>query len=76
MPTAPTGPALNTGIAALDPGSNTPLGETLFQLYTYFMSRSAIATNRPLGADGTDAVPGLRLQHERSRLRRPSRPIR
>jgi type IV pilus assembly protein PilY1 len=49
--------ALNTGIQSLDPSGNTPLGETLFQLYTYFMSRSSTTTNRPLGQDGLTRFP-------------------
>jgi type IV pilus assembly protein PilY1 len=49
--------ALETSIAALDPQTNTPLAETLFKLYTYFMSRSATASNRPLGADNATRFP-------------------
>jgi type IV pilus assembly protein PilY1 len=49
--------ALNAGITSLDPSGNTPLGETLFQLYTYFMSRSATATNRPLGQNLSTRFP-------------------
>jgi hypothetical protein len=49
--------SLNTGITALDPSGNTPLGETLFQLYTYFMSRSSTTSTRPLGQDGSTRFP-------------------
>ncbi len=41
---------LDTAISALEGESWTPLGETLFQIYTYFMSRTA--TNRPTGVNG------------------------
>jgi type IV pilus assembly protein PilY1 len=37
------------------PDSHTPVGETLFQAYTYFMSRTA--ADRPKGADGTTVFP-------------------
>jgi len=49
--------ALENSIAALDPQTNTPLGESLFKLYTYFLSRSSTASNRPLGADGLTRFP-------------------
>ena len=71
--------ALNSGIASLDPDGNTPLGETLFQLYTYFMSRSATASNRPLGQDGSTRFPAYSVQHRRTTSRatpRRSRPTR
>jgi type IV pilus assembly protein PilY1 len=46
---------LKTAITGLDGESWTPLGEGLFQLYTYFMSRST--ANIPLGADGVTKFP-------------------
>lgn len=49
--------ALNTAIDALDAETSTPLAETLFKLYTFFMSRSSTSTNRPLGADNTTRFP-------------------
>jgi type IV pilus assembly protein PilY1 len=39
----------------VDPGSNSPLGEGLFQLYTYFMSRTT--ADIPLGQDGITRFP-------------------
>jgi len=42
---------MDAAINALEGESWTPLGETLFTLYTYFMSRSA--TDRPAGLNGT-----------------------
>ncbi len=41
---------LDAAINVLEGETWTPLGETLFQLYTYFMSRTA--TNRPHGVNG------------------------
>lgn len=41
---------LDRAINVLEGESWTPLGETLFQLYTYFMSRNA--ANRPRGVNG------------------------
>jgi type IV pilus assembly protein PilY1 len=41
---------LDYAINALEGETWTPLGETLFQLYTYFMSRDA--TERPVGVNG------------------------
>ena len=67
--------ALNNGITALDPGSNTPLGETLFQLYTYFMSRSATPTTRPLGVNGTTRFPAYGYTPRADAPRRRHRPI-
>lgn len=42
---------IDVAINALEGESWTPLGESLFTLYTYFMSRSA--SNRPAGLNGT-----------------------
>jgi Tfp pilus tip-associated adhesin PilY1 len=39
--------ALDNAITALDAETSTPLGETLFKIYTYFMSRTA--SERPFG---------------------------
>lgn len=54
--TVPVGPydaaqrtALANEIYALDPQTNTPLSETLFKLYTYFMHRTD-SNQRPAGA--------------------------
>lgn len=47
---------LNFAIDALEGESWTPLGESLFQLYTYFMSRTA--ADRPLGVNGATTFPG------------------
>jgi type IV pilus assembly protein PilY1 len=44
--------ALNSVVA----NSWTPLGESLFQAYTYFMSRDS--SDRPFGKDGTTRFPG------------------
>jgi len=46
---------IDAAINSLEGESWTPLGETLFSIYTYFMSRTA--GNRPLGLNGT-AFPG------------------
>lgn len=46
---------LNSAIDAVDAETATPLGETLFKLYTYFMSRTS--SHRPYGADGTTRFP-------------------
>jgi len=43
--------AIDNAIAALDAGPLTPLGETLFKLYTYFMPRSPAA--RPTGRNSS-----------------------
>jgi len=48
--------ALEDTIDDLRPEAWTPLGETLFQLYTYFMSRGS-DSDRPLGADGSTRFP-------------------
>jgi type IV pilus assembly protein PilY1 len=42
---------LTPAIQQLEGETWTPLGETLFQIYTYFMSRTA--SNRPKGVNGT-----------------------
>lgn len=47
--------ALNTAIDALDAETSTPLGETLFKLYTFFMSRTT--SDRPFGVNGTTRFP-------------------
>jgi hypothetical protein len=44
---------LETAVDALDAGGSTPLAETLFQLYTYFMERGD-PVDRPVGLDGTE----------------------
>jgi type IV pilus assembly protein PilY1 len=44
------GAHLDTGIDSLEGVTWTPLGESLFQLYTYFMSRTA--ADRPTGVGG------------------------
>jgi type IV pilus assembly protein PilY1 len=48
---------IDLAINALEGESWTPLGETLFTLYTYFMARGSTATNRPLGVNGTTRFP-------------------
>jgi len=47
--------ALNNAIGALDAQTSTPLGETLFKLYTYFMSRTL--ADRPYGKNGSTRFP-------------------
>lgn len=47
--------ALNTAIQNLDPDTWTPLGETLFQIYTYFMDRDD--GDRPKGKDASTRFP-------------------
>ena len=47
---------LDAGIDSLEGITWTPLGESLFQLYTYFMSRST--NERPFGANGSTRFPG------------------
>ena len=46
---------LEDAIEAMDANTWTPLGETLFQVYTYFMSRTS--ADRPEGKDGTTKFP-------------------
>jgi len=46
---------LKSAIVGLDGESMTPLGEGLFQIYTYFMSRTD--ANRPFGKDGVTRFP-------------------
>ena len=53
--TATNATALDNAIDALDAETSTPLAETLFKLYTYFMSRTA--ADRPFGKDGTTRFP-------------------
>jgi len=48
--------ALEDDIDDLRPEAWTPLGETLFQLYTYFMSRGS-ASDRPVGVDDSTRFP-------------------
>jgi type IV pilus assembly protein PilY1 len=48
--------ALATFASSLAAETYTPLGETLFQLYTYFMSRST--SERPYGDSDGDGTPG------------------
>lgn len=47
--------ALQTAINNITPETWTPLGETLFQIYTYFMSRTT--TDIPYGTDGVTRFP-------------------
>lgn len=47
--------ALENAIDALDAQTSTPLGESLFKIYTYFMSRTT--GDRPKGKDGTTEFP-------------------
>jgi type IV pilus assembly protein PilY1 len=49
------GEHLDTAIESLEGESWTPLGETLFQVYTYFMSRTA--ANLPYGQNGSTKFP-------------------
>lgn len=49
------GAQLERAIDAFEGETWTPLGESLFQLYTYFMSRTT--TNRPFGVNGTTRFP-------------------
>jgi len=53
--TSTHGNHLDAGIDSLEGLSWTPLGESLFQLYTYFMSRTTSA--RPYGANGSTRFP-------------------
>ena len=46
---------LDAAINSLDASTSTPLGETLFKLYTYFMSRDT--NDIPFGRDGTTKFP-------------------
>jgi type IV pilus assembly protein PilY1 len=53
--------ALDSAISALDAETSTPLAETLFKVYTYFMSRGP-ATERPLGVlNGTTTASTTRF---------------
>lgn len=47
--------SLNSVISALDAQTSTPLAETLFKAYTYFMSRTD--ADRPFGKDGVTRFP-------------------
>lgn len=47
--------ALESRIASLNALTATPLGESLFKIYTYFMSRDS--SDRPVGVDGTTVFP-------------------
>jgi type IV pilus assembly protein PilY1 len=49
--------AVEADIQALEADAWTPLGESLFHSYLYFMSRSGTSTNRPLGADNSTRFP-------------------
>jgi hypothetical protein len=46
---------LESELAAVDPSGSTPLGEALFKLYTYFMSRTS--GERPKGKNTTTEFP-------------------
>ncbi|MDH3686695.1 MAG: hypothetical protein OEP95_10735, partial [Myxococcales bacterium] len=46
---------LDAALASVSANSWTPLGESLFQAYTYFMSRNS--SDRPFGKDGTTRFP-------------------
>jgi hypothetical protein len=46
---------LDSAIGALDAQTSTPLSETLFKVYTYFMSRND--ADRPFGKDGITRFP-------------------
>ena len=48
---------LVSAINSVDADSDAPLGEGLFQLYTYFMSRASDVTMRPVGKDGVTHFP-------------------
>lgn len=47
--------ALENAVSATDADTWTPLGESLFQIYTYFMTRDS--TKSPVGQNGTTAFP-------------------
>jgi Tfp pilus tip-associated adhesin PilY1 len=47
--------ALETGIGSLDADASTPLAETLFKIYTYFMQRTS--GTQPFGVSGTVRFP-------------------
>ena len=49
------GQQLDNAFQGIEPLTWTPLAETLFQVYTYFMSRTA--TNLPVGKDGATKFP-------------------
>src|SRR5690606_7985494 len=51
---------LDAGIDSLEGITWTPLGETLFQIYTYFMSRTS--SERPFGANGSTRFPAYRYR--------------
>ena len=54
------GANLDSAIDALEGVTWTPLGESLFQIYTYFMSRTD--SDLPFGADGTTRFPRYRYR--------------
>lgn len=47
--------AIDAAITSLDAQTGTPLGETLFKLYTYFMPRNS--ADRPFGQNGSTRFP-------------------
>jgi type IV pilus assembly protein PilY1 len=55
IPTSNQQADLVSAIQSLDADTYTPLGEALFQIYTYFMGRQA--ADLPLGKDGTTKFP-------------------
>jgi type IV pilus assembly protein PilY1 len=54
--------AVEADIQALEADAWTPLGESLFHSYLYFMSRSGTSTDRPLGVDGSTRFPAYTFQ--------------
>jgi len=52
---------IEAAITSLDASTSTPLGETLFKLYTYFMSRDS--ADRPKGVDTTTTFPAYSYNH-------------
>lgn len=54
--------ALENSIRSIQSDTLTPLAETLFKLYTYFMSRTT--ADLPLGADNSTAFPKYRYSAE------------
>ena len=60
QPASPTQPGWRINKYAIDARAWTPLGETLFKLYTYFMSRNS--ADRPVGVDGASVFPRYRYR--------------
>ena len=60
--TAAHGTTMRNAISQIEGESMTPLSETLYNVYKYFMLRGSTSSNRPFGKDGSTRFPVYDLE--------------